>query len=71
MHNMQAMLTSPRGVPNDGHVRVADATSIKSSKVGTMWLCDHHANLHMIAVQLPASIGKRASEQQAGSGFVL
>ena len=49
---------------NDGHIRVADATSVTSSKVGMMLLRDRHANLHVIIVQSPVSIGKRMSEQQ-------
>ena len=50
MHNTQAVLTSASIVRNDGHIRVADATSVKSSKVGTMLLRDRHANLHVITV---------------------
>ena len=61
---MQAVLTSASIVWNDGHIRVADVTRIKSSEVGTMLLRDRHANLHVITTQLPLSIGKRVSEQQ-------
>ena len=64
MQNTQAMLTSASVVWNDGHIRVADATSVKSSKVGTMLLCDGHANLHVITIQLLVSIGKHVREQQ-------
>ena len=64
MHNTQVVLTSMSVVWNDGHVRVADVTSVKSSKVGTMLFHDCHANLHVIVVQSPVPIGKHVSEQQ-------
>ena len=71
MHSTRTVLTLACGVPNDGHIRLADATSVKSSKVGTMLLCDRHANLHVIVAQPLVSIGKCVSEQQAVGGFVL
>ena len=64
MHSKHVVMMSAHAMYYDGHIRVTNATSVKSSKVGTMLLRDCHANLHVIAVQSLVSIGKRVSEQQ-------
>ena len=48
MHSKHGVMTSPRAMYCDRHIRVTDATSVKSSKVGTIMLRDWHAKLHVI-----------------------
>ena len=52
MHNIHAVLTPTRAVWNNGHIRVIDATLIKSSKLGTMLPHNRHAKSHVIIVTI-------------------
>ena len=65
----QAVLTSVYGVQQNGHIRVIAVAGVKSSKVGTIVPRDRHAQSHVIVQLSLVSIGKRAQEQQAVSGF--
>ena len=63
------MLTAVCGVQQNGHIRVADVTGVKSSKVETIVPRDRYAQSHVIVQLSLVSIGKRAREHQAASGF--
>ena len=57
------------GIRQNGHIRVADKTLVKSSKVGTILLCNHHAKLHVIA-GIVASVHGEARAQAASGEWV-
>ena len=55
------------GVRPNGHNRVTEMTSVKSSKVRTMLQCDCNPKSHVIACAV-ASVHWEASKQAASSG---
>ena len=57
------------GVRRIGHIRVMDNTLVKSSKVGTILLRNHHAKLHVIACAI-ASVHWEVPVQAANSEWV-
>ena len=59
---------SAYGMQRNGHIRMTDATFVKSSKIRTIVPCDRDAKLHVIMQLLPMSIGKYACKWQATSG---
>ena len=69
MHSTQAVLTSASVMQNDGYIRVADAISVKLSKVGTMLQRDCDAKSHVIACTT-ASVHWEASKRAASSEWL-
>ena len=70
MHSVQIVLTSTCDVQHNGHIRVTNKTSVKSSKVGTIVPCNHDVKLCVIVPLSPVFMAKHTSEQQVASGFV-
>ena len=56
------------GVHQNGHIKVTDATLVKSSKVGTIMPHNHHAKLHVIVGTIVSVHSKAPREHQAASG---